>query len=85
MTAFFQCNFLHCIKQSPGADEGVNQLVDGLQVCKQLKNYDDGMYNVLAKTPVEWVHTGKEGTNDLYHVNRAPVIWYVLRLFYYLL
>lgn len=73
----FQCNFLHCIEQSPNADEGVNQLVDGFKVCEQLRNYDAQMFKVLANTPVEWIHVGKEGTNDLYHVYRAPVIWLV--------
>lgn len=74
---------MHCIKQSPDVNEGVNELVDGFKICQQLKNYDIQMFNVLANTPVEWIHVGKEGANDLHHVYRAPVIWFVsFELFY---
>lgn len=66
---------LHYVIQSKAEKEGENHLVDGFELCEQIKNYDSRMYNALTNTLIDWTDIAKNGDYEMHHIHRAPVIW----------
>ncbi|XP_065213740.1 gamma-butyrobetaine dioxygenase-like [Planococcus citri] len=65
---------LHYVVQSANQNEGENHLVDGFELCKQMKNYDSEMYDALVNTIVEWTDISQHDQQQMHHIHRAPVI-----------
>ncbi|KAM9301616.1 gamma-butyrobetaine dioxygenase [Gastrophryne carolinensis] len=48
--------FLHCLKQSETGGE--SEVVDGFQVCKQLKKQNPDAFNILTSTQIDFTDIG---------------------------
>lgn len=67
-------NMLHCIVQSQGAADGMNQLADCLAVCHHLATNQRRVFDILSNTIVDWSDYGEDDRYKFANIHRAPVI-----------